>query len=384
MQEHQLLTSTRALLPDILVAAPEIEEKQIIPPQLMQALSDAGLFSVAIPGEFGGPEVDPLVQFEALEMIASADASTAWVVLIISANPFLFGNSIHPHVWQEIYGNDIRVRTAGTLMPGGKAVKTDGGYRVSGRFRYGSGSEHCEYLLSGCMIFEGDKLCVDASGEPEIRWLIHKTSDCKIIEGSWDPTGLRGSSSQDYVVDDLFIPQDWSFVVGETVNTLANPVYRFPTIPFCQLAAVTLGMASSSIAILKELAVTKRRGPMLLRDDPALQLRVAEAEAATGSARAYIKDVTRDILDTLNAGGELSWDQRAKFRLASTHAVDCSIAAVDAMYKLAGGSAVYKPNQLDRNLRDIHTAGTHIRFCDLTYINAGRMLLGMDPGEALF
>jgi alkylation response protein AidB-like acyl-CoA dehydrogenase len=384
MEEHELLRSTRALLPDVLAAADDIESKQIIPPHLIQALSDAGLFAAAVPREIGGPEIDPLVQFDALELLGAADASTAWVTLIISANPLLFGNSLHPHVWEAMFGDDVNARTAGTLMPGGKAVKTEGGYRVTGRFRYGSGCEHCSYLLSGCMIFEGDKLCTDEEGGPEIRWLIHKTSDCEIVKGSWDSTGLRGSSSQDYLLDDLFIPEDWSFVVGENINPMTNSMYRFPTIPFCQLAAITLGMARSSLNTIKEIAPTKRRGPLLLRDDPAVQLRVAEAEAAIGSARTYVKAVTRDILDTLAAGKELSFDQRATFRLSCTHAVDCSTRAVDSMYKLAGGSAVYKPNQLDRHLRDIHTAGTHIRFSDLTYIDAGRMLLGLEAGEALF
>jgi alkylation response protein AidB-like acyl-CoA dehydrogenase len=180
------------------------------------------------------------------------------------------------------------------------------------------------------------------------------------------------------------VPSDWSFVVGEVVHELSNPMYRFPPIAFCQLAAVTLGMAQASIDLVRDMAGTKRRGPILLRDDPALQLRLAEAEAMTGASRAYVKSVSRDVLDTLQAGQELNWDQRARFRLACTHAVDCSTRAVDMMYKLGGGGAVYKPNQLDRNLRDIHTAGTHIRFSDLTYINAGRMLLGLDPGEALF
>lgn len=384
MQDHELLANTRALLPDILGAAETIENSQTIPAGLMQDLSDAGLFSVAVPAELGGPELDPLTVFDALEMIASADASTAWVILIISANPFLFGNSLLPEVWQEIYGRDINVRTAGTLMPGARAVKVDGGYRVSGRLKYGSGSEHTEYLLSGCMVFEGDTLCKEDSGEPEIRWVIHRTSDCTIIDNSWDTTGLRGSGSHDYVLDDLFVPQDWSFVVGESVNALSNPMYRFPTIPFCQLAAVTLGMARSSIALVREMAATKRRGPMLLRDDAALQLRVAEAEAITGAARAYVREVVRGLLDTLHAGQAPDPDQRARFRLACTHAVDASTRAVDMMYKVAGGSAVYKPNQLDRNLRDVHTAGTHIRFSDLTYISAGRMLLGLDPGESLF
>ena len=101
---------------------------------------------------------------------------------------------------------------------------------------------------------------------------------------------------------------------------------------------------------------------------PSVQLRVAEAVALTDAARAYVKDVVQDVLYTLGAGMELSWDQRAKFRLACTYAIDSSTRAVNMMYKVAGGSAVYKPNQLDRILRDIHTAGTHHRFGDLTYI----------------
>jgi len=384
MKEHKLLADTKKLLPRILAAAEEIENQQLIPADLIEALSAAGLFSVAVPKELGGPELDPLLMFDALELLAGADASTAWVVLIISANPFLFGNSLKQHVWQELYSDGINIRTAGTLMPGGRAVKVEGGYRVTGRFRYGSGSEHCEYLLSGCMVFDGDRLCTQDNGEPEMCWVIHKTSDCTIVKDSWDSTGLRGSSSHDYLLEDLFIPQDWSFVIGETVNELANPIYSFPTIPFCQLAAIAIGIASSSIALVREMAVSKRRGPILMCEDPSVQLRVAEAEALTASSRAYVKAVVRDILDTLNAGGELSPDQRSTFRLACTYAMDCSTRAVDMMYKVAGGGAVYKPNQLDRNLRDIHTAGTHIRFGDLTYITAGRMLLGLDPQDALF
>jgi len=384
MSEHALLRATRALLPEITAAAEEIEANQVIPPHLIQALSDAGLFSVAVPKELGGPELDPMLQFDALELLATADASTAWVTLIISANPLLFGNAVQQHVWEAMFGDDINARTAGTLMPGGKAVKTDGGYRVSGRFRYGSGSEHCSHLLSGCMIYEGDQLCMTEDGEPEIRWMIHKTSDCQIIAGSWDSTGLRGSSSQDYVLDDVFIEQDWSFLVGDNINPMSNSMYSFPAIAFCQLAGITLGMARSSITLLKEIAQTKRRGPRLLRDDPALQLRLAEAEAATSSARCYVKSAARDVLDTLARGEELSWDQRATYRLSCTHAVDRATDAVDTIYKLAGGAAVYKPNQLDRNLRDIHTARTHMRVSDVTYIAAGRMLLGLEPGESLF
>ena len=384
MSEHTLLRATQALLPEIARGAVEFENQQRIPGQLVEKLSNAGLFSVAVPREFGGPELDPLLMFDALELLASADASTAWVVLIISANPYLFGNALHEHVWQEMYGKNINTRTAGTLMPGGKATKVEGGYKVSGRFRYGSGSEHCEYLLSGCMVYEGESLCRQENGEPETRWVIHKTDDCKIDMDSWDATGLRASSSHDYVIEDLFVPEDWSFVFGESVHRLSNPVFTFPTLPFCQLSAIALGLARRSIDILRELSETKRRGPMRLCDDPSVQLRVAEADAMTSASRVYIKDVVSDLLQSLHNGEPPGWEQRARFRLACTYSLDCAVKAIDMMYKNAGGSGVYKPNQLDRIFRDIHTAATHIRFSDLTYIQAGRMLLGLDPNDPLF
>ncbi len=384
MSEDPLIAATREIIPLIHENAERIENEQRLPDELIKALDNAGLFSVAVPQEFGGPEIDPLVMFDALEMLGNADASTAWVVLIISANPYLFGNALQKQVWQGMYGDNVNQRTAGTLMPGGKALKVDGGYRITGRYRYGSGSEHCEYLLSGCFIFDGDEMCRHENGEPEIRWMVHKTSECQIIMDSWDSTGLRGSSSHDYVTEDLFIPEDWSFVLGETVHKLANPVYSFPTIPFCQLSAITLGMARAAIDLVKEMAVTKRRGPLLVSEDPAVQMRVAEAEALVGAGRAYVKEVVADVLNTLNSGDELSWDQRATFRLACTYTLDSATSAINMMYKVGGGSAVYKPNQLDRILRDIHTAGTHIRFNDLSYICAGKMLMGIDPEDPLF
>ena len=124
--------------------------------------------------------------------------------------------------------------------------------RCRGHWRYGSGAEHCEYLLSGCMIYEGDTLCKHENGEPEMRWVIHHTSDCEILIDSWNSTGLRGSSSHDYVIEDLFVPEDWSFVLGETVHELSNPVYKFLTIPFCHLSAVAIGMAHASIQLVKK------------------------------------------------------------------------------------------------------------------------------------
>lgn len=383
MATHRLIEAARELAPTVRNLADQTEEDCKLPDALVEQLGDAGFFRMFVPREYGGDEVDPVIVYDALEEIAMADASAAWIIMIIGCNPLLFGNSLSPDVWGELYRDNPDLRSAGTIAPSGRALKVDGGYRVSGHWKYGSASEHSKYLISGCMVFDGDKPKMTADG-PEIRFVLHRTADCKILTDTWDTTGLRGSGSHDYVIDDLFVPEDWAYIFGPAVHKLSNPLYTFPTIAFFCLPAITLGLAKVAIETLKDMATTKRRGPMLMSEDPSVQVRVAEATALHASARGYIKQELQQVMDTLNRGQTLSADQRATFRLAASYGVDTSVRVVDMMYKLGGGNAVYRGNTLERIFRDVHTAHTHIQVNDLTYIKAGRMLLGLDPQDPIF
>ena len=383
MQRHPLVAAARDLAPSIRAASEDIEKNRKVPDEIVAGLSDAGFFRVAVPKEFGGDETDLLVVFDALEEIARADASTAWITLIIFANPWLFGNSMQKSFWEATFAKNPDLVTAGHIGPNGKAREVDGGYQVSGHWKYGSASEHSEYLLSGCMVYEGDKPRI-IDGSPEMLWIVHRTADCEILTDTWDTLGLRGSGSHDYVIDDLFVPADWTLRMGETVYKLANPIYSFPGIAFSQMAAIACGMARDAIDIIRETAKVKRSGPMLMAENPSVQIQVAKAEALCGSARAYVKHVLADVLDTLSRNEPLTTEQRATFRLAATNAVDSATQAVNIVAKLAGGGSVYKTNRLERVLRDIHTATTHLQFNDLTYFKAGRLLLDRDPEDPLF
>lgn len=379
-----LLAAVRALRPAIVEAAPSIEASGRLPPALVDALSRAGMFRAAVPREYGGDEVDPLVVFEALEDIATADASVAWVCLIISANPLLFAQALDPVVWRTLYAHGPDTRSAGSIAPAGRATPVDGGWRVSGHWKYGSGSADCEYLVSGALAWDADGPRHGPDGAPEIFWFVHPVSDCRLVPGSWNSTGLRGSGSVDYLMEDAFVPHAWTLHLGARVHPLANPMYRFPTLPFCQLAGITLGLARAALDHVLGLAASKRRGPVAMRDDPGVQIRVAEAEARLGSARAWIVGVVADLLATLRSGAEPSPAQRARFRLASTWAVDAAVDVVDAMVKVAGGDAIAAGSHLDRIFRDIHTAQTHIQMNDHTYVKAGRLLLDLPAGDPLF
>ena len=383
-QTHPLVAAALDLAGPIAASAETFERERRVSDSMIEQLSDAGFFRSLVPREYGGDEVDPLVVHDALGILGAADSSTAWVAMIILANPLFFGNAVSGTVWSETYGRDPDLRSAGTVAPAGKAVAVDGGYRVTGRWGYGSGSEHCSHLISGCVIHDGDSPRIGPDGNPEMRCILHTTGDCTILKDSWDTTGLRASGSFDYTVEDLYVPEEWTFMLGASVNPLRNPMYGFRGLPFCLLSGLVLGMADSALRFVRELAQTKRRGPLAMREDPGVQMRIAEAEVLHGGARAFVRECTQDILDTLHAGAGLTSEQRGRYRLATSNSVDSATRIIDMMYKVAGGAAINRGVPMERLFRDIHTAQTHIQVNDLTYIKSARLLLGLDPEDILF
>lgn len=381
---HPLVAAARDLAGPIAVSADTVESERRVSDAMIEQLSDAGFFRCLVPKEYGGDEVDPLVVHDALAILGAADASTAWVAMIILANPCFFGNAVSGTAWSETYGRNPDLRSAGTVAPVGKAVVVDGGYRVTGRWGYGSGSEHCSHLISGCIVHDGDTPRIGPDGNPELRCVLHSTADCTILRDSWDTTGLCGSGSFDYAVEDLYVPDDWTFILGDTANPLQNPMYGFRGLPFFLLSGLVLGMADAALRFVRELALTKRRGPVLMREDPSVQVRIAEAEVLYGGARTFVREISQEILDTLHAGAALTPEQRGRYRLATSNCVDSAARIIDMMYKTAGGSAIHTGVPLERLFRDIHTAQTHIQVNDLTYIKSARLLLGLDPQDVLF
>ena len=383
-KRHRLIDAANDLSATIAAGAEKAELAQRVPDEIIAQFEDAGFFKIATPREYGGDEVDLLTASEAFEILSVADASTTWVVMIVSANPYFMGNAVSDQVWQATYGQNPNLRSAGQIGPLGKAVKVDGGYRVSGRWNYGSGAEHCEYLTTGCLVYDGDKPVLDQQGQPEWRLVIHKLTDCTLLKDSWDTSGLRASGSYDYVIDDLFVPAEWTYVFGEVVNKLENPVYTYTYAPLIQLAAMMLGMAGWAIEFVTEVAKTKRRGPLAMRDDPAVLMRLAEAEVLHAGARAYLFDAGAKMLNALSHDRSSSTLERARYRLATTNAMDSAVKVIDMMYKAAGGSAIHCGTRLERMFRDVHTAHTHVQFSDAIYAKSARVMLGVDPQDRMF
>lgn len=376
-QGLEILDRVRGLSPSIRAAADEIEKTGRLTNELVHALKQADVFAMAIPAEMGGPEADPMTQLEIVEELSIADGSVGWVAMIGSDGGY-YAAHLSQDAANEIYA-DRNAITASTLVPRGQALREDGGYRVSGRWSFGSAGLHAEWFVGGCIVVDQDGPVKTSGGHPIVRMMFFPRSECLVYD-NWQTTGLAGSGSNDWSVDDIFVPEARSFSLFEPPR-FKGPVYGYPWFVVANAPGVSLGIARASIDALGELAADKvvMPGGKRLQDDLLVQTAVGRAEAELGAARAYIYDATASIYETVFAGEEPSLEQRAAYRLAGINAFRASKSVVSRMYEAGGGSALYSKSLLDRQWRDISTITQHAFANERVYGEGGRAMMGLDP-----
>ena len=378
VQREELLQAVRALRPMVEAAAEEIETGRRMPLRIVEAMKAAGVFRMPMPREWGGPENDPLTQIEVIEELSSQNGSVGWCAMIGSDGGY-FSALLDQDVAREMY-RDLDSVTGGAVAPFGRAWPVEGGYRVSGRWPFGSGCQHSTWMSSGCLVYEGDAPRPGANGRPEFISCMLPGEACEILD-TWHTTGLRGSGSHDYAVEDLFVPQERTFSLITSRSRRTSPLYRFPMMFLCNQGAVPLGIARAALDEVLRIAESKKNNLSggSMRDDVLVQAALAREDARIGAARSHLMAVMGDFWETLCAGGEPTVVQRARFRssIAFVHA-EC-VTAVDTLYNLAGSAALYSGSVLDRCLRDIKTLNQHIVASPAVFGAAGKMLLGLDP-----
>jgi alkylation response protein AidB-like acyl-CoA dehydrogenase len=390
--DSPVLRAAIGLAEQIRAASAEIERGRRLPAGIAAAMKDAGVFGMAMPRAWGGLEVDPLTQFRVIEALAMADGSVGWCAMIGCDGGYMTA-FLDQDVGRAMYP-DLLMATAAAATTTGQAVRVPGGYRVSGRFPFVSGCNHCEWLWLGCVVHENGVARVDGNGVPETRQCFVRLSECDILD-TWHTTGLRGTGSNDVVVRDMFVEEARTFSFQDpTLIKRPGPLYAFPFLFIAKGAAPALGVARHAIDAVIESAATKpaRRytvgerieAAKMLRDEVHVQDAVGRAETRLAAARAYYFDVMGDLWVTLLAGRQPSERQVALFTAAYAHVVGVCVDVVQLVYKAAGGTAVYQKGPLDRCLRDVLTMNQHVIGTSRTYEMAGRLLLGLEPLRWLF
>lgn len=382
------LEAARELGPKIRAAADEIEQGRRLPMHLVRDMQQAGMFRMAMPRAWGGPELDFLTQMRVIEALSMADASAGWCTMIGVDGGYMTA-FIDQAVAREMY-RDLDSVTAVTFAPPGKAVKTKDGFLVNGRWPFGSGCQHATWLIGHFLVFDGDTLRVGPNGLPETRFGFLPAEECEILD-TWTTNGLRGSGSHDWTVKDRFIPEERTFNLAAPIIYRQGPLYALPNLLIYKVSGVGLGIARGAIEDFIAMASNKPmtfKSPSaskaaMLRDESFVQCTLAQAEASVSSARGFVYEAFGDLWNTLAAGDPPSLKQRARGRLAMAHGSAACLQAVELLYKANGGSSVYAGNAFDRRLRDMQTANQHTVVSLKTWEVTGRVLLGLEHNYGL-
>lgn len=378
----RVLHAVAALAPRIKDAADTIEAERRLPPTLARALMEAGAFRGGVPRVYGGGELDPMSQVQVVEELSRLDGSVGWLSMIGTAAGFLAA-FLAPPVAQRLFGDTYSV-CAGQLRPPQRADLVDGGYRVNGTWHFASGCQHATTLICSCVVHEHGQPRLLANGQPEIRVMLVPASAATIID-IWHTTGMRGTGSNDFTVDNVFVPFE------ESPNMAAppqcpGPLYVFPPLFLVSHAGVPLGIARSALDFMAELSAHKEMLPSrrLLREDTQVQETVAWAEATLEAARSYVYRTLEELWETVCRGDKPSPRQRAHYRLMLTYSHQAAKQVVSSLYDTAATSSIFQTSPLDRTMRDILTACQHRVVHLKMYRPAGRLLLGLDPEELFF
>jgi alkylation response protein AidB-like acyl-CoA dehydrogenase len=392
---HPLLQSAAALWQQVYDFQDETERDRCFPKVLVQRLRAAGLFRMLLPRLLGGYELDIPTCFQIIELMAQADGSVGWNLMNSSINQ-LASLAFPDAAIEEIYGQSPDQVLAGTVVPGGgHGRRVPGGFRVSGRWRFGSGCREASWMVGNFDLEDDhhqDHHATSPDGQPAgVYRVLFPASDSTVID-TWDVTGMKGTGSHDWTVNDVFVPEHRALYVPGRV--FVNQWQRWPgtlyALPVHSIigphhSMIATGIARAGLDALTELASVKtpRGRSELLRDQPHIQDWIARAEAHLGGGRAYRDAQVRAVWDTVAAGQSASLEQCARCRLAGSFAADSARQAMDLAYRAAGTTATMRSHRLAHCWRDLQVVGQAAAVSPDWYPVVGRVLLGMEPGPRL-
>lgn len=353
---------------------PAFDTAARLPDELYGRLAAIGLFRLWLPRALGGPELSALEFMDVVEEASALDGAIGWLVGngggMARAGAFLPIDSA-----RRIFAdpNAFVVSATGAV---GRAVPAAGGYRVTGRWPFGSGAPHATWFAPLCE--------VEASGGRMIYPYVPRAD--VILHDNWQVSGLCATGSVDFELRDVFVPNEFVHEL-QPVPTQPGTLYRLPTsaIFTWTVATVPLGIARGAVAEFARLAAQrKRKGDALpLAERELVQSEVGRIEARLCAARAFMRQAMTDLLDGVAAGSDLV-PARVRFRLACTLASETALWAVGRLTEIAGAVAIFRSCPLERYERDVRAAAKHIAMSPAAYVTGGKLVLGQDLSQARF
>ena len=372
---HPQVQKARDLAPMIAAASPINDDIRALTKPVVAALIEGGFFHMLKPKSLGGMELRPSIFAQVTETIAAADGSTGWVTCQ-SNGCSTSAAYLAPSVAREIFGPANGILAWGPPGPY-EAIPVEGGYRITGAWRFASGSQNATYL--------GAHIKIKGTGALR-SFLFPKTS--ATMKDIWHTIGLRGTASNEYSVDDLFVPEERAMHRDDPRHRVEDGLlYRFTSGQLYSIGfgGVGLGIARGTIEAFLNLPANKvaRGAGKTMRENNVVQSQMAQCDARLRSARLLLHDAAEEAMREVEHHGEMTLEQRARIRLASTWAIQSAREVVNTLYHAAGSVAVFEENPFERRLRDMHTVAQQAQGRQLHYETVGQLMFGL-PAENFF
>ncbi|MBB4684858.1 3-hydroxy-9,10-secoandrosta-1,3,5(10)-triene-9,17-dione monooxygenase oxygenase subunit [Amycolatopsis jiangsuensis] len=382
-----VIAGVRDLLPVLRERAQEAEDARRIPAESVKALQETGFFRLLQPKPYGGLEADPVTFYTAVKLVASACGSTGWVASILGVHPWHVG-LFDAKAQQEVWGEDHDVRISSSYAPMGKATVVEGGYRLSGRWSFSSGCDHCSWVLLGGPAFEGEK-------PVDFCTYLVPISDYSIVD-VWDTVGLRGTGSNDIVVEDVFVPthRALSFMATSKCKTPGQelnpgPLYRLPygSVHPSTITAPIIGMAQGAYDAHVEHQGKRMRAAYAgeqSKEDPFAKVRIAEAASEIDAAWLQLTHNIDELYQLACRGEKLPFSTRLRVRRDQVRGTERSIAAIDRLFENSGGRALRSGTPIQRFWRDAHAGRVHAaNDAERAYVMFGTGAFGLPVENAM-
>lgn len=379
--EAALLERARRLSPVLRERAQRTEENRAMLPETVQDFVEAGFYRILQPAKFGGYELSPLTLFRVAMELAKGCPSSAWCMSLVAVHNWEIA-LLDPQCAADLWGADPDARASSSYAPFGKVTAVEGGYRISGRWSWSSGSDHCSWvILGGIVPREGRE------GPPDLRAFVIPRPDYR-VEDVWHVLGLKGTGSNDIIVEDAFVPEHrthqfvHSFAMsdpGRATFTSRNYKYPFGVVFAYSLSVVTVGMAEGALAAFRE-DMKVRLGAYdgaRAMEEPFVRHRLAEAEAIIRGLRARLDANFAEMDAIIDTGAPFPLDVRVKNKWDAQWIAKEAMKAVELLFKASGARGIKLDSPMQRFFRDVHAASNHAFLNpDKGSLNAGLVQLG--------
>lgn len=379
MAAHTFVERARALGPELRDRSGEIDSLRRLPDDLVDGLVQEGFLRFWVPAAYGGAEISLPEGLETFMELARHDTAVAWCCFIANTTAITAG-LLEPRWAQELFGPPGAV-AGGFAAPVGRARPVEGGLRVTGRWQWGSGTQHCTVIGGGVLLVD-DEGQIAPREDGLLAPFVLLDRDDVTFQDTWHVLGVRGSGSTDYEVVDAFVPEGRWVELTRPTPHVDGPLYRFSLFSLLAggIGCTAIGIADRALEEFGTLARGKvpQGSGRTLSERPSAQADAAKAEATIASARAFLLEAYADAWATAEAGDAPSVEQRRLVRLATTDATQRCADVVSRLHRAAGGEAVYQRCPLERLFRDANVVSQHAMAAERTYELAGRLAFGLD------